>query len=160
MTHSILLISHDTSVGSRWTIFTAHRCTYTGQSTTPPNIWDLQPTGPTWWFISSIQNGQQIYRSYIYMKHKQSWLQNSSTQHAFMQIGILQNRCTISNSHKSTIMHNGPICHEWPRNRSAVFPNYISYTTCIPTHCNHVKPVDHNLNTHHTRISNNNDLPW
>ena len=57
-------------------------------------------------------------------------------------------------------MYNGPICQEQLRNRSAVFPMYISYTNCIPTHCNHINLLDLHFDTHHPRISHNNDLPW
>ena len=49
-------------------IFAPHRCTYTGQSATTPNIWDLQPTSSTCSCISSVQNLQQIYRSHIWWK--------------------------------------------------------------------------------------------
>ena len=72
---------------------------------------------------------------------------------------IFQNRCTISISHKSTYMHSSPKCQEWPGNRSTVLPVCISYTSYIPIHYDHIKPVDLHFNTHHTRISHNNDLP-
>ena len=37
-------------------IFAPHRCIYTRQSTTTPNIWDLQPTISTWQCSCSAQN--------------------------------------------------------------------------------------------------------
>ena len=73
---------------------------------------------------------------------------------------ILQNRCTIPSSPKSTILYSSLICQERSRNGSAVFPINISHTTCIYTLYNHIKPLDSHFNPHYARISFNNDLPW
>ena len=37
-------------------------------------------------------------------------------------------------------------------------PISISYTTCISTHYNHIKPLDFHFDPNHARISHNNDL--
>ena len=70
---------------------------------------------------------------------------------------ILQSRCTIPTSHKST-MYGSRIHKEQSRN-SAVFPINISHTTCIYTHYNHIKPFDSHFNPCHARIGCCNDLP-
>ena len=99
-------------------------------------------------------------KEFYMRKHKQLWLLSNSTGMTSCKWTILQNWCTIPNSHKYTIMYNNIICQEWSRNRSTVFPINISCATSICTHYNHIKLLDSHFTPCQTRISFNNDLPW
>ena len=63
-----LPVSQDMHADSRWTIFIAHRFTYTGQSTTTPNIWDLQPTSSIWCNVLAQYKIDNKYIGIIYDK--------------------------------------------------------------------------------------------
>ena len=106
---------------------------------------------------SDVSAQYKIYNKYIGITYDETQAvmitkqQYSTCLHAngqFCKIGA-----PYSSSLKPTIMHNGPIHQEWPGTGSTAFPNYISYTTCIPSYCNHIKPVDIHFNTCHARIS-------
>ena len=156
-----LPVSKDTHAGSRWTIFTAHRCTYTEQSTHNSSKYMKSSTYQFHMVMYQLNTNQkQIYRSYIWQNTSSHEYRAAVLNMPSCKWAILQNRCTISSSHKPPIRHNGPICQEWPRKRSTVFPICISYTTYIPTHCKHVKPMDLHLKKHYTSINHNIVLAW
>ena len=121
-------------------------------------IWGFQPTSLTRWNISSVLNQWQTHKSHIWWNTSSHDYWATVLNMSSCKWTILQNRCTIPGSRKSTIKYFSRICQEQSRNRSAVFPINISHTICISTHYNHIKPLDSHFNPHHARISCNNDL--